>query len=92
SRVRASDYVSAAAPPFTTPNERNQWNFTWAAMAGVGWLVAPNLMLDFGYRYLNFGDVKTSSDAFGATTFKNVAAHEVRVGLRWSFDDYRNIR
>lgn len=89
SRVRVSDYVSALAPPFTTPNDRSRWDFTWAAMAGVGWKVAPNMMLDFGYRYLNFRNVQTGSDLFGAMTFQNVAAHEVRIGLRWSFDDYR---
>ena len=35
-------------------------------------------MVDVGYRYLNLGDVTTASDSFGAMTFKNVAAHEVR--------------
>jgi opacity protein-like surface antigen len=47
------------------------------------------MMVDVGYRYLNIGNVKTASDAFGDMTFKNVGAHEVRVGLRWSFDDLR---
>lgn len=61
-------------------------------MAGVGLQVAPNMMLDFGYRYLNFGDIQTGTDAFGSTTFRNVAAHEVRIGLRWSFDDIRRYR
>jgi opacity protein-like surface antigen len=92
SYVRAFDYSSLLAPPFGASSARNQWNFTWAGMAGIGWQVAPNMMLDFGYRYLNFGDVKTSADAFGAMTFKNVAAHEVRIGLRWSFDEIRQPR
>jgi hypothetical protein len=35
---------------------------------------------------MNFGDATTGSDA-GAMTLKNLAAHEVRVGFRWSFDD-----
>jgi opacity protein-like surface antigen len=92
SYVRVSDYSSLLAPPFGTTAANNQWQFSYAGMAGVGWQVAPNLMLDFGYRYLNFGDVKTVSDAFGAMTFKNVASHEVRIGLRWSFDDFRRVR
>ncbi len=46
--------------------------------------LAGNLMADVGYRYLNFGDALTGSDVLGAMTFKNVAAHEVRVGLRWT--------
>ena len=56
-------------------------------MAGAGYSIAPNITLDAGYRYVNFGDVTTGSDSFGAMTLKNLAAHEVRVGVRWSFDD-----
>lgn len=87
SQMRTFDYVSTAAPPFTTDNAHTQWKFTWAAMAGVGYAIAPNIMVDVGYRYVNFGDVTTGSDAFGSMTLKNLAAHEVRVGFRWSFDD-----
>lgn len=86
--VTASDYASTTAPPFSG-GDHSQWNFNWAAMAGLGYALTPNLMLDLGYRYLNFGDAKTASDAFGETTFKNVAAHELRVGVRWRFDDGR---
>jgi opacity protein-like surface antigen len=85
--VTASDFSSPGAPPFTGDTTHRQWNFAWAVMAGVGYAIAPNLMVDVGYRYIDFGDVRTNADAFGAMTFKNVAAHEVRVGLRWSFDD-----
>lgn len=85
-RVRVADYQSTVSPPFSG-GANTQWNFAWAAMAGVGVTVAPNLIADVGYRYLNLGDAKSASDASGAMTFKNIAAHEVRVGLRWSFDD-----
>jgi opacity protein-like surface antigen len=85
--VTASDYSSPSAPPFSGDTAHSQWNFTWAVMAGVGYAVAPNLMVDVGYRYIDFGDVKTAADSFGAMTFKDVAAHEIRIGLRWSFDD-----
>jgi opacity protein-like surface antigen len=81
-------YASTGAPPFDGSGKK-QWGFAWAAMAGAAYPLAPNLLIDVGYRYLNIGDVSTGSDAFGAMTFKNVAAHEVRVGLRWSFDDWR---
>src|SRR4051812_34534113 len=80
--VRVTDYQSNVAPPFAGNVDNNQWQFAWAAMAGVGWSVAPNLMVDVGYRYLNVGDVHTGNDAFGTMTFKNVGGHEVRVGLR----------
>jgi opacity protein-like surface antigen len=81
------DYSSALTPPFTGDGAHQQWNFAWAAMAGLGVAVAPNLIVDVGYRYIDFGDVETARDAFGGVTFKDVAAHEVRVGVRWSFDD-----
>lgn len=55
-------------------------------MLGVGYTVTPNVVADIGYRYLNLGDAK-SADALGFMTFKNIASHQVRVGLRWSFDD-----
>ena len=86
-RVRTSDYESTVAPPFTPGLTNAQWNFAWAAMAGVGYAVSSNIILDAGYRYINFGNVKSGTDASGAMTFKNLAAHEVRVGIRWSFDD-----
>ncbi|MBV9557251.1 MAG: porin family protein [Pseudolabrys sp.] len=88
SRVKVSDYSSTVVP--ITGADNSQWKFSWAGMAGLGYQVAPNMMVDLGYRYLNFGDVKTGADALGRQmTFRNVAAHEVRIGLRWSFDDIR---
>jgi opacity protein-like surface antigen len=87
--VRVSDYQSLLSPPFASTGSHSQWNFTVAGMAGVAWQVAPNVMIDLGYRYLNFGNAATEADAFGAMTFKNIAAHEVRLGVRWSFDDFQ---
>jgi opacity protein-like surface antigen len=86
--VNVSDYASTAAPPFAGGLSRAQWNFAWAGMAGIGFVISPNTVIDLGYRYINFGDAKTGTDASGAMTFKNLAAHEVRIGLRWSFDDF----
>jgi opacity protein-like surface antigen len=85
--LRTHDYSSTAAPPFSSGLSNSQWKFAYAVMAGVGYSIAPNLTLDAGYRYVNFGDVTTASDALGSMTLKNLAAHEVRVGVRWSFDD-----
>ena len=85
--MRTFDYASTASPPFTAGLSHTQWNFAWAATAGVGYAIAPNLMLDVNYRYVNFGDVQTASDAFGAMTFNKLYANEVRVGIRWSFDE-----
>lgn len=87
SNLRTYDYASTAAPPFTGGLSHTQWKFAWALMGGVAYAVAPNILVDLGYRYMDFGDVTTASDASGAMILKNLAAHEVRVGVRWSFDD-----
>jgi opacity protein-like surface antigen len=89
--VRTADYVNAAQPSANGMSS-SQWNLAWAAMAGVGYAVSPNMMVDVGYRYRNLGDAKTGADASGHTTLKNLAAHELRVGLRWSFDDLPVVR
>lgn len=84
--MSVSNYSSTVAPPFSG-GDHSRWNFNWAAMAGLGYAITPNLMLDVGYRYMNFGDVETASDAFGQMSFKNVAAHEMRIGVRWNLND-----
>jgi opacity protein-like surface antigen len=90
--ARVSDYVGTAAPPVSGEAAKNQWNFAYAGMAGFAVPISSNMLVDVGYRYLNIGNISTGSDAYAATTFKNVAAHEARIGLRWSFDDLRYAR
>lgn len=85
--LHAHDYATAATSPAGSGLSNSDWKFAWAVMGGVGYSIAPNLTLDANYRYVNFGDVTVASDASGAMTLKNLAAHEVRVGVRWSFDD-----
>ena len=58
-------------------------------MAGFAIPISHNMMVDIGYRYLNIGNLSTDTGPLGAMTFKNVAGHEVRVGVRWSFDELR---
>ncbi|HXD46001.1 MAG TPA: outer membrane beta-barrel protein [Pseudolabrys sp.] len=85
--LHAHDYATTATAPAGSGLSNSQWKFAWAVMGGAGYSIAPNLTLDASYRYVNFGDVTAASDASGAMTLKNLAAHEVRVGVRWSFDD-----
>ena len=87
--ARVSDYMGTAPAPVGGGSMSNRWHFAWAGMAGVAVPVAANMLVDVGYRYLNIGNFSTGDDVYAATTFKNVAAHELRVGLRWSFDDLR---
>jgi opacity protein-like surface antigen len=82
--VKVTDVQGAASA------SDSRWNFAWAGMAGIAWTVAPNIQLDFGYRYLNVG--KAESGGAAPVTFDRVAAHEVRLGVRWSFNDLPNYR
>jgi opacity protein-like surface antigen len=34
-------------------------SFAWALMAGLDFNISPNLKLEFGYRYLNYGSIAT---------------------------------
>jgi opacity protein-like surface antigen len=69
--------------------DTSRWNFAWAAMGGIAFRVAPNIVLDVGYRYLKLGDAVggalppfTTSETF----FRDITAHEARVGLRLMLD------
>jgi len=87
SRLQASHYADTADPIAVTGVGQQQ-NFAWAAMAGVAYQVAPNWMVDVGFRHLHLGDV-SSVDAGVVTSvaaFRNLSANEARVGVRYLFD------
>ena len=83
--IRVNHFASPL-PPVDGASAKG-WGFTYAAMAGFAFAVSRNLMLDVGYRYLNFGDAPMLSDNTGSFQIKDLQAHEIRVGLRWYFDD-----
>ncbi|MTI16608.1 porin family protein [Rhodobacteraceae bacterium RKSG542] len=66
------------------------WNFSWALMAGMGYEITPNWTIDTNYRYLNIGMGKSVATNNGGATsgeikYEDLQAHEVRVGLRYTF-------
>ena len=63
-----------------------RYQFAWALMAGVSYAITPELALDVGYRYINLGTISGIQDATGNSYTKVVDAHEVRLGLRYLFD------
>ena len=90
SYLRTSDVGGAAKDANTgkNPDGAGKWNFAWALMAGVEYPISDSLSLDLGYRYLNLGDAKSGyvTDGEGVSTrmdYKDITAHEVRVGLRY---------
>jgi opacity protein-like surface antigen len=75
--------------------DNSHWNFAWAAHAGLAYSVTNNFKVEFAYRYLNMGDVKTSEVLCGASgcgtgsgprafyTLTNFDSHDLKIGFRW---------
>ncbi len=66
--------------------------FAWALMAGVGYQLSHNTVLDVGYRYIDMGDAESQrSDSAGfinpRVNIDDLDAHEVKIGLRYHFGE-----
>lgn len=57
------------------PGDGN-WSLAWAGMLGAAYHLSPNLSVDFGYRYIDFGSANNLE----------FTAHEFRVGFRYLID------
>jgi opacity protein-like surface antigen len=84
-------YPVGATGPFlfstSTPEASTQYQFAWALMAGASLDVDQYLKIDAGYRYVRLDEAETKLDAFGVgARVKDIAAHEFRVGLRYTID------
>ncbi len=87
---KAADVPGEYSPPADlggSDSDHSQRNVKQAAMAGVDHAAMPSPMLDAGYRYLSLNAVQVASDLTCQMVFLNIAAHEVRVGACWSFDN-----
>lgn len=65
-------------------------SLAWAVMAGFGWQVTDRAVLDFGYRYMDYGKAHSGKiDSAGfvnpAVRVDDMTAHEFKVGLRYHF-------
>jgi opacity protein-like surface antigen len=94
-RLAASNYLSTPVPAAALLGETTatptltstvKWTLAWAAMAGVTIDVTPQTKLDIGYRYMHMGALRFADTAGGAYR-TTVAAHEIRIGLRYMFGD-----
>lgn len=89
--VNTSNVVSINPGGATTTysDDNGQWNFAWALMAGAEYAITPNWSLDAGYQYRSLGEAKTTeytATGDGRTIFKDLSAHEFRLGARYSFN------
>jgi opacity protein-like surface antigen len=65
-------------------------SFAWALMAGFGYQISNNAIIDVGYRYIDMGSATSGRvDSAGFTNprvkIDDIAAHEFKVGLRYHF-------
>jgi opacity protein-like surface antigen len=73
-----------------TLRDKSKGNFAWALHAGLGYDVTPNVKLELGYRYLNFGSTRTGQiDCFCGASYqglkvKDLESHDVKLGMRWA--------
>ena len=70
-------------------------SLAWSLMAGIGWQVSDRAILDLGYRYIDFGKAQSGRVDSGnfvnpRVTINDMSAHEVKVGLRYHFDQGSN--
>jgi len=68
----------------------SNWNFAWAAHAGVAYTVTQNTKLELAYRYLSYGSVTDTVDCFGGCnpdSFKwsKLTSQDLMLGFRWMF-------
>ena len=76
-------------------SEASQWNFAWAAHAGIGYKVTNNLTVELAYRYVDMGNAHSGDivDFTGANTivnpmeFKSITSHDLKLGVRWTCCD-----
>ncbi|KQO72551.1 porin [Methylobacterium sp. Leaf87] len=74
-------------PAVIRPN-RSVTNLAWALTGGVAYELGAGFSLDASYRYVDLGRAESGLDAFrSGSSLKDLAANEVRVGLRYAFRD-----
>lgn len=101
SRVTISNMadVSLISPTFgggpgvAYAQEGSQWNFAWAAHAGLAFKIDPRLTMELGYSYVDLGQGTTGRSASydSALTpysfkFDHITSHDLKLGLRWQLD------
>ena len=61
--------------------------FAWQLIAGTGYEISPNMVLDVQYRYFNAGDVSLTSTAAGGSVSSSTdyESHAVVGGIRFKF-------
>jgi opacity protein-like surface antigen len=75
--------------------DASKWDLAWALYAGFAYEVTPNFTIELAYRYLNLGDARSGdiidftggNVLFNPVTFKDIASHDFKFGVRWMLAD-----
>jgi opacity protein-like surface antigen len=79
--------VSPGLPSNTDMSTGNKWGMAWAAMAGASYQLSARMLIDGGYRYIHMGEASTGQDLLtNQVQFKDLTAHELRIGVRYLID------
>jgi opacity protein-like surface antigen len=94
--IRLSDFSDVDPVSLATglSGDVESWNFAWALYAGLAFEINPQLTFEVGYRYLHLGDIETddlllpngTNPVFNPFELDNIASHDVKIGLRYTFD------
>lgn len=86
------DGVYFTENPFLTNTiaGNRDYDFAWSVMAGFAYQMSDRAVIDVGYRYIDMGSIESGRvDDLGyvnpAVQIDDIAAHEIKVGLRWHF-------
>jgi opacity protein-like surface antigen len=82
--------LTAGSTTLVTINGHSNTEFAWQAAAGVSYSFTQNWAIDVGYHYVDMGTAQTGSvvgaaPGSGPALTGDLQAHEVTVGLRYSF-------
>ena len=85
-----------SGPPvasFTSAASGSQWNFAWAAHAGLAYSISPGVTFELAYSYVNLGNGTTGViSTFDGTNrgnvfkFNNITSNDLKLGLRWDLN------
>lgn len=80
--TRERDTLTMGADIALAALNHSDTRFAWAAMAGVSYAVAPHVLLDIGYRYLDLGK-STITLLPSANVSRSIAEQQIRIGVRY---------
>jgi len=91
------DFINGGlqAHSFNYAGASSQWNFAWAAHAGLAYHVSPGFTVELAYSFVSLGSGITgptySFDQVTNTThapfaFRNIYSNDVTLGMRWSLE------